>query len=201
MMQCNPMEAQAFSTRIQELFNRMEASPLILVAAISGLCFGGGFEFAMACDLRIADESAKIGLPEVKVGIIPGGGGTQRLSRLVGTGPAMEMILTGRLYDASKAYDCGLVHRLAAPTRLDADAEKMLEPILRNPRHAVSRAKLAVKAAQNKSFVDGLEFESNHFAQCFKQDFFVDLMCRQLREGVLKTTITLPDDLCNKRSP
>ena len=72
MMQCDPKGALAFSTRIQKLFNRMETSPLILVVAINGLCFGGGFEFAMACDLRVASEEASIGLPEVKVGIIPG---------------------------------------------------------------------------------------------------------------------------------
>ena len=75
MMQLDPEGAFRFSARIQHLFNRMEESPLILVAAISGLCFGGGFEFAMACDLRLASEGARIGLPEVKVGLIPGGGG------------------------------------------------------------------------------------------------------------------------------
>ncbi len=75
MMQCDEEGARAFSTRIQDLFLRMEASPLILVAAINGLCFGGGYEFSMACDLRVASENARIGLPEVKVGLIPGGGG------------------------------------------------------------------------------------------------------------------------------
>ena len=116
MMQCDPKGARAFSTRIQKLFNRMEASPLILVAAINGLCFGGGFEFAMACDLRVASEEASIGLPEVKVGIIPGGGGTQRLPRLVGMGRAMEMILSGKLYKGREAFEMGLVHSVV-PSR------------------------------------------------------------------------------------
>jgi len=201
MMQCNPSEAKDFSTRIQNLFNRMETSPLIMVAAINGLCFGGGFEFALACDYRIAAKSAKIGLPEVKVGIIPGGGGTQRLSRLVGTGRAMEMILSGRLYDAQKAFEYGLVHRINEDAALEYGAGKMLEPVLNNPPHAISQAKLAVKASQNLSFSDGLRIETENFGQCFKKDYFVDLMCRQLREGVLKTTGTLPDHLCDERSP
>ncbi|MCP4687316.1 MAG: enoyl-CoA hydratase/isomerase family protein, partial [Desulfobacterales bacterium] len=110
MMQCHPEQARAFSNRIQGLFNRMEASPLILAAAINGLCFGGGYEFAMACDLRVAGEKARIGLPEVKVGLIPGGGGTQRLPRLIGFGRAMEMILSGRLYKGKEAARIGLVH-------------------------------------------------------------------------------------------
>ena len=115
MMQCRPKGARAFSARIQKLFNRLEDSPLILVAAINGLCFGGGFEFALACDLRVASEEARIGLPEVKVGIIPGGGGTQRLPRLVGMGRAMEMILSGKLYKGKEAFEMGLVHSVAPP--------------------------------------------------------------------------------------
>ena len=112
MMQLDPEGASAFSARIQNLFNRMEENPLILVAAINGLCFGGGYEFALACDFRIAGETARLGLPEVKVGLIPGGGGTQRLPRLVGVGKAMEMILSGRLYEAEEALRMGLIHRV-----------------------------------------------------------------------------------------
>ncbi len=107
MMKLDPEGAKGFSQRIQEAFNRMERSPLILVAAINGLCFGGGFEFALACDLRVASTTARIGLPEVKVGLIPGGGGTQRLPRVIGVGRAMEMILTGRLYPGPEALSIG----------------------------------------------------------------------------------------------
>jgi enoyl-CoA hydratase/carnithine racemase len=113
----------------------------------------------------------------------------------------MEMILTGRLYDAQKAHTAGLVHRVAASVDLDSEAEKLLHSIFRNPQHAVSQAKLAVKAAQNRSFSEGLSIESANFGQCFKNDFFINLMCRQLEEGILKTTVELPDHICGERSP
>jgi enoyl-CoA hydratase/carnithine racemase len=199
MMQCDPDEARAFSARIQRLFNRLEDSPLILVAAINGLCFGGGFEFAMACDLRVATEEARIGLPEVKVGLIPGGGGTQRLPRLVGMGRAMEMILSGRLYKGEEARDLGLVHYVVQSDRLLQEAEKFLEPILRNPQPALSQAKRAVRASQNKSLADGLRVESEAFRQCFFHDYFVRLMHQQLKEGTLKTTSKLPDWVFEER--
>ena len=171
----------------------MEASPLVLVAAINGICFGGGFEFALACDLRLAGETARIGLPEVKVGIIPGGGGTQRLPALVGTGRAMEMILSGKLYAAKDAHDMGLIHKVVPSHELSSEVDKILEPILRNPQHALSQAKRAVRAAQNQSFADGLQIENDAFSRCFKHGYFIELMRRQLKEGVLQTTVRLPD--------
>jgi enoyl-CoA hydratase/carnithine racemase len=192
MMQCDPKGALAFSTRIQKLFNRMETSPLILVVAINGLCFGGGFEFAMACDLRVASEEASIGLPEVKVGIIPGGGGTQRLPQLVGMGRAMQMILSGKLYKGREAFELGLVHSAVPPDQLYKEAEKILEPILRNPQYALSQAKRAVRAFSRGTLSDGLRVERKAFGRCFSHDYFVKLMRKQLKEGVLKTTVKLP---------
>jgi len=196
MMQCTPTSSGVFSTKIQALFNRMETSPLILVAAINGLCFGGGFEFALACDFRIAAESARVGLPEVKVGLIPGGGGTQRLPRLVGTGKAMQMILSGKLYPANQALDQGLVHLCVPDVDLEKQTRKFMEPILRNPQYAISQAKLSVKAAQNNAFAQGLQRENIAFQHCFEHNFFTDLMCKQMEEGVLETTSRLPDALC-----
>ena len=192
MMQCDAEGARRFSIRIQKLFNRMEASPLILVAAINGLCFGGGFEFSLACDLRIACETARIGLPEVKVGIIPGGGGTQRLPALVGAGLAMEMILAGKLYTGKEARELGLVHRVVPPDELGAEAQNILEPIFRNPQYALSQAKRAVRSSQNGGLAEGLQVESDAFSQCFKRDYFAQVMQRQLRKGTLKTTEQLP---------
>jgi enoyl-CoA hydratase len=192
MMQCDPEGARNFSLRIQKLFNRMEASPLILVAAINGICFGGGFEFALACDLRLAMDTARIGLPEVKVGIIPGGGGTQRLPRLVGTGRALQMILSGKLYSGQEAFELGLVHQVVPADSLASATAEMLASILRNPQHALSQAKRAVRAAQSGLFSAGLQAESEAFSQCFKHDYFKKLMCRQLVEGTLKTTLPLP---------
>jgi enoyl-CoA hydratase len=199
MMQCGPQGARAFSSRIQKLFSRMEASPLILVAAINGLCFGGGFEFALACDLRVASEEARIGLPEVKVGIIPGGGGTQRLPRLVGIGRAMEMILSGRLYKGREALEGGLVHSVVAPDRLLKEAERILEPIFRNPQHALSQAKKAVRASQNTTLAKGQQVETTAFSRCFSHDTFLELMRKQLKEGTLKTTVKLPGGVLDGR--
>jgi enoyl-CoA hydratase len=193
MMQCTPKEVGEFSAILQKLLNKIEESPLITVAAINGLCFGGGYEFALACDLRIASTKALIGLPEVKVGLIPGGGGTQRLPRLVGIGKAMDMILSGRLYKGEEALLQGLVHQVASPETLLADAEKYLrECIFRNPQYALSLAKKAVHASSKGSLAEGLKAENNEFKKCLKHDYFVKLMCKQLKEGILKTTAKLP---------
>ncbi|MEW5912244.1 MAG: enoyl-CoA hydratase/isomerase family protein [Thermodesulfobacteriota bacterium] len=192
MIQCSPHEAQAFSRRVQALCERLEASPLILLAAINGLCFGGGYEFALACDLRVAAPEARIGLPETKVGIIPGGGGTQRLPRLVGLGLAMEMVLSGRLYKGPQAAAMGLVNRCAPPGQLKEAARELLAEVLRQPQHALSHAKAALRASQRGGLEQGQMAESAEFARCFEQGFFVELMRRQLKEGLLKTTAKLP---------
>jgi len=191
MMQCDREGAKAFSARIQGLFSRMEASPLIVVAAINGLCFGGGFEFALACDLRVASVKARIGLPEVKVGLIPGGGGTQRLPRLVGFGRAMEMILSGRLFKGIEAAEIGLVHRVVEPEHLSDGVDQLLKPVLRQPQYALSLAKGAVHAYRSGSLEQGLETESEQFSRCFEHPFFPDLMVKQLNEGTLETTTNI----------
>ncbi len=193
MMQCTTQQVGVFTAKLQNLYNKLEASPLITVAAINGLCFGGGYEFALACDLRIASTKARIGLPEVKVGLIPGAGGTQRLPRLVGIGKAMDMILTGRMYKGEEAMQQGLVHQVASPETLLATAEKYLQDfIFPNPQYALSLAKKAVYASHKGSFAAGLKAENNEFKKCLKQDYFVKLMCKQIKEGVLKTTAKLP---------
>ncbi|MBI4799398.1 MAG: enoyl-CoA hydratase/isomerase family protein [Desulfarculus sp.] len=188
MMRLDRTGAHAFSRRFQDILDRLEASPLITVAAINGLCFGGGFELALACDLRVATTASRIGLPEVKVGLIPGGGGTQRLPRLVGSGLAMEMILSGKLYDGEQAARLGLVHRVSPEAGLRQAVGELLAPMLRNPAHAVSLAKRAVKAAQNSPLPEGLSREAELFSQCHDNDFFRRLMVEQLRSGVLTTT-------------
>jgi enoyl-CoA hydratase/carnithine racemase len=200
MMRLGPEEARLFSRRIQELFNRMEASPIITVAAIDGLCFGGGYEFAMACDLRIATEQARIGLPEVKVGLIPGGGGTQRLPRLVGVGRALGMILSGKLYSGRDAENMGLVHITVERDRLKEGVKRLLEPILAQPHYALALAKRSVYASQYGSMTDGLASESELFSRCLKRDFFPELMRKQLTEGTLTTTEDVSRFLKKERS-
>lgn len=192
MMQLDQEGAFRFSGRIQQLFNRMEESPLVLVAAINGLCFGGGFEFALACDLRLTSEEARIGLPEVKVGLIPGGGGTQRLPRLVGMGRAMEMILSGHLYKGQEALEMGLVNGVAPADSLSKEVEKVLGTLFRNPQYALTQAKRAVYASQHNVFIKGLQEESKAFSTCFSHNYFVNLMIKQIQEGSLTTTAKLP---------
>ncbi|MEW6265349.1 MAG: enoyl-CoA hydratase/isomerase family protein [Thermodesulfobacteriota bacterium] len=193
MMRLGPEGARDFSRRIQELFNRMERSPLLLVAAINGLCFGGGFEFALACDLRLAGQTARIGLPEVKVGIIPGGGGTQRLPRLIGVGRAMEAILSGQLYPAAEALELGLIHQAVPSEDLVKEAAARLSRFLRLPAHALGLAKRAVKASQYYDLPAGLEAEAAEFSRCFENDFFRNLMREQLNQGILATTARTED--------
>ncbi|PIV23340.1 MAG: hypothetical protein COZ69_12335 [Deltaproteobacteria bacterium CG_4_8_14_3_um_filter_45_9] len=187
----SPSEAKAFSINIQNLFNRMEASPLLMVAAINGLCFGGGCEFALACDFRIASKQARIGLPEVKVGIIPGGGGTQRLSRLVGVGKALKIILEGHLFSGEEAFELGLVHYLVEHQELEKKGEEILRKIFVIPQHALSSAKKAVYASQYLSFSQGLQVETEEFGKCFIHDYFRKLIKDQLKDGRLKTTLRL----------
>lgn len=198
MMQCDSEQAAAFSMRIQNLFNRMEASPLILVAAINGLCFGGGYELALACDFRIACDRARIGLPEVKVGLIPGGGGTQRLPRVVGMGRALEMILSGCLYPAKEALELNLVHAVVPADQLLAETAKFLAPILKNPSYALAQAKRAVRASQDRPLSEGLRVETEEFRKCFDHPYFVELMCHQIKTGVLSTTASLPERFCQE---
>lgn len=199
MMQCDPEQGSAFSARIQGLFNRIEKSPLLLVAAVNGLCFGGGYELALACDFRIAGERARIGLPEVKVGLIPGGGGTQRLPRLVGVGRALEMILSGRLYPAKEALEMNLVNSVVPAESLLAETAAFLRPILKNPAYALAQAKRAVRASQYTCLSEGLTIETEEFRKCFQHDYFVKLMCHQIKTGVLHTTVSVPAGLCEER--
>lgn len=188
MHEMTPSEARSFSHRIQELFLRMESSPLFLIAAIHGLCFGGGLEFALACDLRLAAENASIGLPEVRLGIIPGGGGTQRLPRIVGFGHAVEMILGGRLYGADEALKIGLVSAVVPAADLEKRAAEWADRAIRIPVHAFAAAKQAVYASRDLPLPRGLTVESDRFADCFAEPYFADRVREQLADGRLQTT-------------
>jgi enoyl-CoA hydratase/carnithine racemase len=105
----------------------------------------------------------------------------------------MEMILTGKLYPAKEARDLGLIHHVVSHEKRFSEVTEILQTILRNPQHALSQAKKAVRAAQNQPLMEGLKVESDAFGQCFMHDYFVELMRRQLKEGTLKTTAKLPE--------
>ena len=130
-----------------------------VIAAVSGYCLGGGCELALMCDFIIAADTAKFGLPEITLGIIPGSGGTQRLARSIGKAKAMEMILTGRLMEAAEAESCGLVSRIVAPDKLLDEAVTAAAKIATFSQPVAMMAKEAVNRAFETSLAEGLRFE------------------------------------------
>jgi enoyl-CoA hydratase len=154
-----------------KVFDRMHNSEKPIIAAINGFALGGGLELAMACHIRIASDNARLGLPEVTLGLIPGYGGTQRLSQLVGRGRALEMILTADMIPAAKALEIGLVNEVVAPENLLAAAEEKMSKILSRAPIAVGAAINAVNASLTDG-INGFEEEINQFARCFDTDDF-----------------------------
>lgn len=149
------------------LFNSLDTFPKPVIAMINGFCLGGGCELALACDIRLAGEKAKFGQPEINLGIIPGGGGTQRLTRLVGEGKSMEMILTGEMIDAKTAFEIGLVNHVFAAEELEAKTMEMANKIAEKSPIALQLAKEAVKLASRSNLDEGLRREVDLFALCF----------------------------------
>jgi len=150
----------------QEIFSRIENLHVPVIAAVNGYALGGGLELALACSMRICSEKAQFGAPEVKLGIIPGDGGTQRLPRLVGSGRAMEMILTGDFIDAQEAYRIGLVNKVVPPEKLMEAAMELAQKIASRPPLAVRYAKEAVNRSQEGAAGPGFALESFLHALC-----------------------------------
>jgi enoyl-CoA hydratase len=153
--------------RASRAFDVMEEFPKPVIAMINGYALGGGCELAMACDIRIASSRARLGQPEIKLGLIPGGGGTQRLPRLVGEGKAMELILTGDMIDADEALRLGLVNRVVPPEELEAPTMELANRIAEMSPVALMAAKQAVKNAARLGLRAGLEAEIDLFALTF----------------------------------
>jgi enoyl-CoA hydratase len=154
----------------RSLFNAIDSFPKPVIAMINGYCLGGGCELALACDIRIASENASFGQPEINLGIIPGGGGTQRLTRLVGEGKAMEMILTGEILDARTAHAIGLVNHVVPLDQLEAKTMEIANRIAEKSPIALSLAKEAVKIASRSNLDEGLRREVDLFALCFSTE-------------------------------
>ena len=152
------------------LFNSLDSFPKPVIAMVNGFCLGGGNELAMACDIRIASDSAKFSQPEINLGIMCGGGGTQRLSRLVGEGRALEMVLTGDMIDAASAERYGLVNHVYPADQLEAETMKIAEKIAEKAPIALQLSKEAVKFASRSNLDEGLRREIDLFAICFSTE-------------------------------
>ena len=154
----------------QYLMKSFENIPKVTIAAINGFCFGGGMELALACDIRLASEKARMGLPEVKLGIIPGYGGTQRLPRLIGAGRAKQMIFTGEFYKADKCYEFGIVQEVYPPEELLAKAREMAQVIASRGPLAVAAAKECVNRGLDMPLSNANDFEKLSFGAIAASD-------------------------------
>ena len=160
------VEAEESSAGGQEVLNRVENLGKPVIAAINGFALGGGCETAMACTIRVAAETAKFGQPEVALGLIPGGGGTQRLPRLVGKGRALQLILSGEMISAQEAYRIGLVNEVVPAANVIARAEAILKKIFSNAPIAIKHSLEAVNKGMETSQDEGLALEASFFGLC-----------------------------------
>jgi enoyl-CoA hydratase len=167
--QRTPLEQRAAMTG-RRIFDEIAAYPKPTIAMINGFALGGGCELALACDLRIAAEDARLGQPELNLGIIPGGGGTQRLPRLVGTGQAMRLVLTGELIDAAEALRIGLVDLVFPSAALRTATLRIAAVMAERSPVALRMAKAAIRAAAEMPLAAGLAYETEAFVTCFASE-------------------------------
>ncbi|MHA2290170.1 MAG: enoyl-CoA hydratase/isomerase family protein, partial [Promethearchaeota archaeon] len=181
----SPITIRNVVLRLQETLNKLEDLPIPVIASINGYCLGGGIELAMACDIRIASDTAIVGQPEIKLGLIPGAGGTQRLSRLVGSGRAKEIIFLGDNMDAETAKSFGLINRVVPAENLEEETLKIASRLAKGPSFALKMAKEAINRGPEISLLDAIRMEAELFALCFAHE--------DVKEGV--------DAFLNKRKP
>ncbi|MDR1514710.1 MAG: enoyl-CoA hydratase/isomerase family protein [Synergistaceae bacterium] len=167
MADCDAAQGREFARLGQSVFSKIEKCPQIVIAAVNGFALGGGCELALSCDIRLASFNAKFAQPEVGLGITPGFGGTQRLPRLIGKGPAKEMIFTCEMIDAHEAFRIGLVNKIFEQADLMNEARKLAEKILSKSFRAVSMSKLAINAGLNMDDESAFLYEAEIFGMCF----------------------------------
>ena len=170
MLGNTPLESKKFVDKGQKVFSEIENLKKPTIAAINGFALGGGLELALACDIRIASDNAKLGLPEVSLGIMPGWGGTQRLPRIVGIGLAKEIILTGNPINAERAEKIGLLNKVVAPEDLESSAIEMLEQIISRGPIAIGSAISAINMSLDVNLDSGLAYEKSMFSLCFSTE-------------------------------
>jgi enoyl-CoA hydratase/carnithine racemase len=183
MVDMGPADIRPVIQHLQEVFNAVEDLPVVTIAAISGYALGGGCELAMCADFRFAAEDARIGQPEILLGIIPGAGGTQRLPRLVGAARAKDIIYSGRQLGAEEALAIGLVDRVVAPERLYQEAVDVARRYARGPRVALSAAKVAVNQGSRADLRTGLAIERDVFSHLFSTEDQKEGMRSFVEEG------------------
>lgn len=167
MADMNAVEGKDFGALGSDVFRRIEMLSKPVIAAVNGYALGGGCELAMACDIRIASEKAKVGQPETGLGITPGFSGTQRLPRLIGMGRAKELIFSAEVIDAQEAWRIGLFNKVVPPEKLDEAAFEMAEKIASKAQLAVAYAKEAINKGFETDIETGLAMEANLFGLCF----------------------------------
>jgi enoyl-CoA hydratase len=167
MQNSTPVEITKFMELGQETLRFLETMGKPSIAAVNGFALGGGTEIALACDIRIASENAMFGQPEILIGILPGWGGTQRLPRLVGTGIAKELILTGGQINAQRAYEIGLVNKVVPLAGLMEEAEKLAGKFAKLPGFALKMAKNSINYGFDMSLDNAVKLELSAVAQCF----------------------------------
>lgn len=161
------MREQREASKRPRVYERVATLPVPVIARLNGHALGGGLELAMACDIRIAHERAKLGQPEINLGLIPGGGGTQRLPRLVGTGQAMKLVASGELVDAADAAEMGLVEEVHADGEFDERVDDVVRSIASKSPMALEHATQAVRAAERMPLDQGIDYEAELFVELF----------------------------------
>lgn len=170
MAQMTPVEVYDFCQASLAAFQKIENLGKPVIAAIKGMALGGGSELAMCCDFRLAADNAKFGQPEVGLGIIPGGGGTQRLPRLVGTAKAKEILFLGEIFDAAEAEKIGLVNKVVPADSVLDEAQKLAKKLAAKPAVAMRMLKTAVNTGMNMDITSALNVEIQNFAIAFASD-------------------------------
>ncbi|MGL5315365.1 MAG: enoyl-CoA hydratase-related protein [Peptostreptococcaceae bacterium] len=170
MKDMNFEQARKFSKMGNEVFRKIEESEKPIIAAVNGFCLGGGLELAMSCDIRIASKKAKFGQVEANLGILPGFGGSQRLSRIVGLGKAKELIYTADMIDAEKAYEINLVNKVVEDTNLLDECLEMAQKISSKGQLAIRYAKVALNKGYEVDIETGISMESHLFGLCFASE-------------------------------
>jgi len=166
----DPLDAKVFAQNGHLVINKFQKLPIPVIAAVNGFALGGGCEIALACDFIYASEKAMFGLPEVNLGLIPGMGGTQRLSRLTGKNMAKELIFTGKMISAARAMEIGIVNMVFAPDLLMDETVKVAEAIASKGRFSICAAKQAIDTGANVDLYSGCNIEIDAFALCLASE-------------------------------